>query len=419
MFAAAGSPVSRHAVAFVLVTVFLDMVGFGLITPVLPALIEDVGHVGLDRASILGGWMFAAFSVAQFAFAPLAGNLADRFGRRPLLLIAIFGLGLDFALSAWAPTLAWLFVGRVLTGICGSSWVIASAYLTDVTPPAGRARAFGWLTATYGLGFIIGPAIGGILGEWGPRVPFWAAAVLSLVNFAYGWAVLPESLAPANRRPFSLRRSNPFSTFAVFRSYPGVLPLCLVLGFYFFVTAVYPATWSFWGIARFGWSEAVIGLTLMAYGAVTAAFQGTLTGAVVRRFGEHRTVVIGFVFSGLAATGYGLVGSLSGVLILTLAHGPEGFVHPLLTAMLTRRVPEDAQGELQGGISAILNIAMLAGTVFFAMVFGWFMAPGRDWTSPSLGFLISGAGIFLTLGLYLLAVRREQRRFVAEPEEAA
>lgn len=419
MFAATGSPVSRHAVAFVLFTVFLDMVGFGLITPVLPALIEDVGHVGLDRASIIGGWMFAAFSIAQFAFAPLAGNLADRFGRRPLLLIAIFGLGLDFALSAWAPTLTWLFVGRILTGICGSSWVIASAYLTDVTPPAGRARAFGWLTATYGLGFIIGPAIGGILGELGPRVPFWAAAALSLVNFVYGWAVLPESLPVESRRPFSLARANPFGTFAVFRRYPGVLPLCLVLGIYFFVTAVYASIWPFWGIARFGWSEALIGLTLMAYGVVTAAFQGTLTGTFVRRFGEHRTVVIGLVCSAIAATGYGLVGSLAGVLILTLAHGPEGFVHPLLTAMLTRRVPENAQGELQGGISAVLNIAMLGGTVFFAQVFGWFMAPGREWTSPSLGFLISGTGIVLTLGLYLFVRRQEQRRGGAGEQEAA
>lgn len=419
MFAASGSPVSRHAVAFVLVTVFLDMVGFGLITPVLPALIEEVGHVGLDRASVLGGWMFAAFSVAQFAFAPLAGNLADRFGRRPLLLIAIFGLGADFALSAWAPTLTWLFVGRILTGVCGSSWVIASAYLTDITAPENRARAFGWLTATYGLGFIIGPAVGGILGEFGPRVPFWAAAALSLVNFLYGWAVLPESLPAASRRPFSLVRSNPFGTFAVFRNYPGVLPLCLVLAFYFFITAVYPAIWSFWGIARFGWSEAVIGLTLMAYGIVTAFFQGTLTGVFVRRFGEHRTVVIGLACSAIAATGYGLAGSLVAVLLLTLAHGPEGFVHPLLTAMLTRRVPENAQGELQGGISAMLNIAMLGGTVFFAQVFGWFMAPGRDWTSPSLGFLISGVGIVLTLGLYLFVDRGAPGCDVAEREEAA
>lgn len=409
MFAVTGSPVSRHAVAFVLVTVFLDMVGFGLITPVLPALIEDVGHVGLDRASILGGWMFAAFSIAQFAFAPLAGNLADRFGRRPLLLIAIFGLGADFALSAWAPTLTWLFIGRILTGICGSSWVIASAYLTDITAPADRARAFGWLTATYGLGFIIGPAIGGILGEMGPRVPFWVAAALSLVNFAYGWAVLPESLPEGSRRPFSIARANPFGTFAVFRRYPGVLPLCLVLGLYFFVTAVYAAIWPFWGIAKFGWSEGIVGLTLMAFGAVSASFQGGLTDSFVRRFGEHRTTLIGLACSAIAVIGYGFAGSLAMVMVLTLAHGPEGFVHPVLTAMLTRRVPENAQGELQGGISAILNIAMLGGTVFYSQIFGRFMAPERVWTSPDVPFFLSGAGMVVTIGFYVLVARRERR----------
>ncbi|MBK8440939.1 MAG: TCR/Tet family MFS transporter [Rhodobacter sp.] len=401
-------PVSRHAVGFVLITVFLDMVGFGLIMPVLPALIREVGHVGIDRAAVIGGWMFAAFSLAQFSFAPLMGNLSDRFGRRPLLLLAIFGLGLDFIFSALAPTLFWLFVGRVLAGVCGSSWIIASAFIADATAPEARAKAYGMLGAAFGVGFVIGPAIGGLLGELGPRVPFWAAAVISLVNFVYGWFVLPETLAPAKRRAFDWRRANPLGAFTVFRSYPGVLPLCLVMGLFFFSTSVYVAVWTFWGIAKFGWSEGMVGLTLAMFGLVTGLFQATLTGPAVARFGEYRTALFGLICSTLAVAGYGEATGLAMVMGLMLLHGPEGFAHPLMTSMLTKKVPENAQGELQGGISAITNLAMLLGTVFFALIFAHFMAPGREWQSPDVAYWVSAGCMAVTTGLYMVLARREK-----------
>ncbi|WP_395539722.1 TCR/Tet family MFS transporter [Neotabrizicola sp. sgz301269] len=398
---------SRHAVTFVLITVFLDMVGFGIIMPVLPKLIEDVGHVGIDRAAAIGGWMFAAFSLAQFFCAPLAGNLADRFGRRPLLLLAIFGLGADFLLSALAPNLEWLFVGRVLAGVCGSSWVIANAFIADVTAPEERAKAFGLMGAAFGLGFVIGPALGGLLGEFGPRVPFYVAAAVSMINFVYGWFVLPETLAPENRRPFELWRANPFGAFRVFATYPGVLPMCLVLGMFFFATSVYPAIWAFWGIARFGWSEGMVGLTLAIFGLIMAGFQGGLTGRFVAAFGEYRTALIGLVCAVLACTGYGFATGLSFVVVLMLVHGPEGFVHPMMTAMMSKKVPEDAQGELQGGISAITNIAMLAGTIVFSQIFAHFMAEGRDWQSPGMAFFVAGAFILVALVMFVALTRRE------------
>jgi len=398
-------PVSRHAVTFVLITVFLDMVGFGLIVPVLPKLIEDVGEVGLGRAAVIGGWMFAAFSLAQFIFAPLMGNLADRFGRRPLLLLAIFGLGVDFILSALAPTLFWLFVGRVVAGVCGASWIIASAFIADVTAPAERAKAYGLMGAAFGVGFVIGPAIGGLLGEFGPRVPFWVAAGISLLNFVYGWFVLPETLAPENRRKFELWRANPFGAFRVFASYPGVLPMVLIMGMFFFCTSVYPAIWAFWGMAKFGWSEAIVGLTLAIFGLIAGGFQGFLTGPATKRFGEGPTALFGMVCATLVLFGYGLVGSLAAVVVLMLLHGPEGFVHPVLTAMLTKRVPEDAQGELQGGISAVTNIAMLFGTVFFAFLFGHFMAEGRAWQSPDVAYLVASGCMAVTTVLYALLKR--------------
>jgi DHA1 family tetracycline resistance protein-like MFS transporter len=398
-------PVSRHAVTFVLITVFLDMVGFGLIMPVLPRLIEEVGHVSLADAALVGGWMFFAFSVTQFAFSPLMGNLSDRFGRRPLLLLAVFGLGVDYLFSALAPSLFWLFVGRAIAGLCGSSYVIANAYIADVTAPEDRARAYGLIGAAFGVGFVLGPAIGGLLGEFGPRVPFYAAALISGLNFVYGWFVLPETLAPGNRRPFEWRRANPFGTFAVFRTYSGVLPLCAVMFVFFFATSVYPAIWSFWAIANFGWSEGMIGLTLAAFGLVTALFQGLLTGPAVARLGEARLAALGLCCAVIAAAGYGLAGSLAVVLILFVVHGPEGFVHPMLTAMMSRAVPEDAQGELQGGLSALTNIAMLGGTVAFSQIFGWFMRPDAPIVTPDMAYFVAAAILLVTLLGYLAFAR--------------
>ena len=397
---------SRHAVTFVLITVFLDMVGFGLIMPVLPALITEIGDMDLADAAYIGGWMFAAFSLAQFAFSPLMGNLSDRFGRRPLLLLAILGLGLDYLFSALAPTLFWLFVGRVIAGVCGSSYVIANAYIADVTAPEDRAKAFGLVGAAFGVGFVLGPAIGGLLGELGPRVPFYVAAGISLLNLIYGWFVLPETLPPEKRRAFEWGRSNPFGAFRVFRLYHGVVPLCAVLFVYFAASAVYPAIWPFWGMAKFGWSEAMVGLSLAAFGIITAVFQGALTGPAVARFGEWRVCLFGLIIAAVVAVGYGLAGSLAMVLVLLVVHGPEGFVHPMLVAMMSKAVPEDAQGELQGGISAVMNVAMLIGTILFSQVFGFFMQDARGQPSPDVAFYLAAGLLLVTLALYLRVVRR-------------
>ncbi|MFM7445984.1 MAG: TCR/Tet family MFS transporter [Tabrizicola sp.] len=404
--AAVPQPVSRHAVTFVLITVFLDMVGFGLIMPVLPSLIEEVGHMDLADAAYIGGWMFAAFSIAQFAFSPLMGNLSDRFGRRPFLFLAIFGLGVDYLFSALAPSLFWLFVGRVIAGVCGSSYVIATAYIADVTAPEDRAKAFGMVGAAFGVGFVLGPAIGGLLGELGPRVPFFVAAGISMLNFVYGWFVVPETLPPEKRRAFEWARSNPFGAFKVFRLYQGVLPMCAVLFVYFTASGVYPAIWPFWGMAKFGWSEALVGLSLAAFGIITALFQGFVTGPVVKRFGEWRVCLAGIIIGAVVAAGYGLAGSLLAVVLLMVLHGPEGFVHPMLVAMMSKAVPEDAQGELQGGISAVMNIAMLVGTVLFSQVFGWFMQPERGTPSPDVAFFLASAMLFAVVGMYLAVVRR-------------
>jgi MFS transporter, DHA1 family, tetracycline resistance protein len=382
-------------------------VGFGLIIPVLPGLIEDVGGLELADAAKVGGWMFFAFSVAQFAFSPLMGNLSDRFGRRPLLLLAIAGLGLDYLLQAFAPTLLWLFVGRIIAGICGSSWVIANAFITDVTTPENRAKYFGLLGACFGLGFVVGPAIGGLLGSFGPRVPFFVAAAISGLNLIYGYIVLPETLAPANRRAFQWRRSNPLGAFAVFRGYTGVLPMCGVLFTYFFCSAIYPAIWPFWGMAKFGWSPAMVGLSLAIFGLVMAGFQGGLAGPAAARFGERRVVLIGLVTAVVGLAGYGFVWGLLPVVVLMVVHGPEGFVHPMLVAMMTKNVPDDAQGELQGGISAIMSVAMLAGTVFFSQIFGYFLGQGGAY-APDIAFFVAAGGMLFSLAIFMIWVPAEE-----------
>jgi MFS transporter, DHA1 family, tetracycline resistance protein len=378
------SPTSKYAVTFVFITVLLDMVGFGMIIPVQPALIEQVAKVDLAAAAFIGGWMFFAFSATQFLFGPTLGNLSDAYGRRPLLLIAVFGLGIDFLVTAMAPSLFWLFVGRTFAGLCGGSYVIANAYIADVTPPEGRAKAFGMMGAAFGLGFVIGPAIGGLLGSYGPRVPFFVAAGISLLNFVFGYFVLPETLKPELRRGFEWGRANPFGTFKVFQSYPGVLPLCAVLFIYFFAAAVYPAIWPFWGIAKFGWSAAMLGITLAIFGTLMALVQAFLTAPAVKYFGEWRLTLIGLMSAVVGSLGFAFAPNFAFVALALIIYAPEGFVQPMLSALISKIVPDDAQGELQGGLSSIMSISMLFGTLFFSQQFGYFMS-GKAWfISPNV-----------------------------------
>ena len=388
---------SWHAVAFVLVTVFLDMVGFGLILPVTPRLIQTVAEIDLADASLIGGWLFLAYGGMQFLFGSIMGNLSDAYGRRPLLLISVFGLGADYLLTAFAPNVWWLFAGRLLAGLCGASYTIANAYLADITKPEDRARVFGLVGAAFGLGFVIGPAIGGILGELGPRVPFFVAAGVSILNFVYGYFVLPETLNPALRRPFSLARSSPMGALKVFSSNKQVMPLLVVVAIFFFATSVYPAIWPFWGIARFGWSESTIGLTLAVFGLMAAVVQGGLTGPAVKLFGEKRAALMGLATSVIAAIGYGLAENLNMVVILLVLHAPEGIVFPAVTALMSKEAPADSQGELQGGIASAQNLAMLVGTVMFAQLFGFFISGDAPFQSPSITFFIAAALCLLAL----------------------
>lgn len=399
---------ARRATAFALVAVFLDVVGFGLIIPVLPRLIEEVGHTGLDGAARIGGRLFAAFSLAQFAFAPLAGTLSDRFGRRPLLLLAIAGLVVDYIVQALAPTVLWLFVGRLIAGVCGSSYVIANACLADVSSPENRARSFGRMTAAFGLGFVLGPAIGGLLGEFGTRVPFWSAAILAGVNFLFGLFALPETLAHANRRAFHWREANPLGVLAVFGRYGGVLPYAMVLTVFFLGTSVYPSIWAFWGMAKYGWPSTMVGLTLAASGLTVAILQGFGTGPAVARWGERRMAVVGLAGAAMTCIGFALSPTTAVVVVMLVINAIEGFAHPMLSALMSKAVPEDTQGALQGGISALMNLATLAGAVFYTQAFGYFLSEAAPVRSPDVSFFIAAALMLLALSLFVWLAKRTE-----------
>lgn len=402
----AAAPAPRTAVVFVFITVLIDMIGVGLIFPVMPALLQDVGHMDLSQASVIGGWMFAAFSLAQFLAGPLVGNLSDAYGRRPLLLLAIGGLALDYVLSALAPTIWLLFIGRAIAGLCGSSYIVANAFLTDITAPADRARAFGLVGAAFGMGFVFGPAIGGILGEFGPRVPFWAAAALAAANFVFGAMILPETLPPEKRRPFQWRRANPLSLLKVFRGYPTVLPLAAILTLYHFAGSAYPTLWSFWGIAQFGWSELTIGATLALFGIMAALVEGGLSGPFVRWFGEHRLIVVGLAIGMVSAIGFGFAASMTAVVVLLVIVSVEGLVNPCLTSRMTAEVPDDAQGELHGGLSSLANLAMLFGAIFFTQIFGWFIRPEAETPNPGAPFLVTAGLLAVAMVAYIIVSGR-------------
>jgi MFS transporter, DHA1 family, tetracycline resistance protein len=387
--------------------VLIDMMGFGLIMPVLPRLIEDVGHMTLSQASLIGGWLFFIYGGMQFLMGPTIGNLSDAYGRRPILLISVFGMAVDFLLHALAPTLFWLFIARAISGLCGASYTTANAYLADITAPEDRAKAFGMMGAAFGLGFIMGPAVGGLLGEYGPRVPFYVASALSLANVIYGYFMLPETLPPEKRRPFDWRRANPLGALKVFAAYRGVLYLASVMFVYFLASSVYPAIWSFWAIARFGWTEATIGLSLAAFGLFTAVVQGGLTGPVVKWLGEPKTVIFGLIMASIGVVGYGFANGLTMVILLMVIHAPEGFVHPALMALMSSEAPADAQGELQGGIASLQSISMVFGTVIFAQVFGYFTRPDAAYSSTGMAYYLAGVLLAASLAMFLLRKHKE------------
>jgi MFS transporter, DHA1 family, tetracycline resistance protein len=385
---------------FVLITIFIDAIGFGLIMPVLPQLLMRVGRIELPAAIGIGAWMGLAMAVASFVSAPVLGNLSDRFGRRPILLLSLGGLAVDYLLLAVANTLPLVFVGRILSGAFGGSYSTAMAALADITPPDERAKSFGFVSAAFGVGFVLGPAIGGLLSDFGERAPFYVAAAMAGLNLLYGLIVFPETLKSENRRSFSLARANPLGALRVMRAAPGMAGVVVVLILWQIASLVYPMTWSFYGIARFGWSTRMIGLSLAAVGITIAISQIFITGPAVKRFGERDAATIGLVVAIAGFVTYALITETWMAFAAMAFIALQGLVQPSLMAMLSRRATPETQGEVQGISAMALGLGSIAGPLVLTSPMAYFTGPNAPFYFPGAPYVIAAA--FGTVALIML-----------------
>jgi DHA1 family tetracycline resistance protein-like MFS transporter len=379
----------RAATAFIFVTVVLDMLALGMIIPVLPGLIEDFLGGDTARAAKIFGFFGSIWALMQFVSMPVMGGLSDRFGRRPVILLSNLGLGLDYILMALAPNLRWLFIGRVISGITAASISTAMAYIADVTPPEKRAQSYGMIGMAFGVGFVLGPAIGGMLGSVDPRLPFWAAAVFSLANAAYGYFVLPESLPPVKRRPFDWRRANPVGSLKFLRAHRELAGLAGAAFLSNLAHCVLPAVFVLYAGYRYGWDERAVGLALAGVGASSVVVQGALVGPLVRSFGERRVLMAGLLAGAVGFTVYALAPTgmvfLAGIPIVAL----WGLAGPTAQGLMTRHVGPSAQGELQGAMGSLQGIAMMIGPSMFAGTFAYSIGAGLDWHLPGAAYVLA------------------------------
>jgi DHA1 family tetracycline resistance protein-like MFS transporter len=399
-------PMRRATFAFVFLVVLLDMLALGIIIPVLPKLVlEFEGGSSADAAAVYGlfGTTWAAM---QFLCAPVLGALSDRFGRRPVILISCLGLGLDYVLMALAPTLGWLFLGRLLSGVTSSSYATAYAYIADVTAPGERARRYGFLGGAFGAGFVLGPALGGLLGDVSLRLPFWVAAGLSVAGALYGFFVLPESLPPERRAAFDLRKANPIGAVGMLTSTRSLMALAGITFLYRVAHDSLPSLFVLYADYRYAWTEADVGLALAIVGIVSMIVQVVLVGRVVDRFGERRAMLIGLAFGVVGMSMYGLAPTGGWFLVGILPGSLFGLVYPSLQGLATRMVAADEQGRLQGAMASLTGVAGVIAPLLFTQVFAAAVGPYRDVGIPGAPYLLAATLLLVAMSLVATAERR-------------
>jgi DHA1 family tetracycline resistance protein-like MFS transporter len=379
----------RHALLFIFLTVLIDVTGLGIIIPVIPSLIEELTGLSVAESAVIGGRLIFIYALMQFICSPIIGGLSDRYGRRPLLLISLAGFSIDYFLMGFAPAVSWLFVGRALSGIFGATYSTAGAFIADVSPKEKRAANFGLIGAAFGVGFIIGPMIGGFLGAYlGPRAPFYAASALAFINLIYGYIVLPESLSLENRRPFDWKRANPLGSLFQMRLHTAVLGLLFAAFLFQVGHQSYPSVWSFYMIERFDWTNLEVGFSLGAVGVASAIVQGGLTRMIIPKLGEVRTLFVGLTLGVLAYLGFAL--SSHGWMIyawIPIA-GLAGLSGPALQGIMANRVPDNAQGELQGALSSLTSLSAILAPLLLTSIFARYSAPDAEPYLPGAAFLI-------------------------------
>ena len=387
----------RLPVLFIMLTVMIDAMGIGLIMPVMPDLMVEVGGGTLGAAALWGGLLSTSFAAMQFLFGPVVGGLSDRFGRRPILLVSLVAMAADYLLMAVAGTIWLLLIGRIIGGITAATHSTANAYIADISKPKEKSANFGLIGAAFGLGFVLGPLIGGLLAEYGTRAPFYAAAILSGLNALFGWVVLKETVTDAIRRPFSLKRANPFGAFKALSKLPMIGTLLGVYFFYSIAHTVYPAIWSYFGKERFDWDPATIGLSLGLFGIMMAVVQGFLIRPAIKYLGERGTIIYGLFFDILAFGFLSIVTSGTVALLFVPLAALAGIVTPALQGLMSQAVGDDQQGELQGALTSLSALAMIISPMLMTSTFAAF-------TSETAPFYMPGAPFLLALILTLMAI---------------
>jgi MFS transporter, DHA1 family, tetracycline resistance protein len=397
---------NKRPLLFIFVTILIDCLGIGIIIPTLPTLIQDLSHQNVSIAASYGGWLGFSYAIMSFIFSPVLGGLSDRFGRRPILLISLLGLGLDYIFLAFAPTIFWLFIGRMIAGICGASFTTATAYIADVSSNEDKAKNFGMVGAAFGLGFIIGPLLGSLFGSFGTRAPFIAAACFSLLNFLFGYFILPESLDKDHRRAFDWKRANPLGFIKQLGKHKGLISLLLILFIVNLAGQAMPSTWTFFCIERFKWSEQMIGYSLAFVGVSIAAVQGGLIGPITKKIGAKRSIFIGL---GCYMIGFFLFSMASQswmMFAFMIPYAFGGISVPNIQSILSSQVPSNEQGELQGGITSLISVTAVLGPLLMTGSFTFFTKDPQALYFPGIPFFIGGILTLLSFVISYFALKK-------------
>lgn len=387
----------KAAIGFIFITLLIDVTGLGLIIPVVPKLIEQLLHTtDISKVALYGGLLTFSYAIMQFLFAPVLGNLSDKFGRRPILLFSLFGFGLDYLFLSFAPSITWLFVGRLIAGITGASMTTASAYIADISTPETRAQNFGMIGAAFGLGFIIGPMIGGLLGEMGPRIPFLVAAGLALLNAAYGYFILPESLGVENRRPFDWKRANPISSLKNLSRFPAVSGLIVSFFLIYVASHAVQSNWSYFNIEKFKWTPKIIGISLAVVGVLVSAVQGGLVRFVNPKLGNEKSVYVGLLLYTFGLVLFGLATQSWMMFVFLIPYCLGGISGPGLQAIISGQVPPNEQGELQGSLTSVISITSIVGPLVMSNLFAYFTGPLAPIYFPGAPFMLAALLMLLS-----------------------
>jgi DHA1 family tetracycline resistance protein-like MFS transporter len=392
----------KAALGFIFITLLIDVTGFGVIIPVMPKLVQQLTGGTMSLAATYGGWLLASYAVTQFICSPIVGGLSDRYGRRPVLLASLFGFGIDYMILYYAPTIGWLFFGRIMAGIMGASFTTAGAYIADISTPEKRAQNFGIMGAAFGLGFIIGPLLGGVLGEYGPRFPFLVAAGLATLNWLYGFFILPESLAPENRRKFEWKRANPIGTLKSLLRYKMIAGLIASLFLVYIAAHAVQSNWSYYTMEKFQWGPKEIGISLAVVGLSFALVQGVLIRKIIPALGQQRTVYVGLALYALGFLLFSLSTQGWMMYAFTLVYCFGSIAGPAMQGIMSSGVPANEQGELQGGFTSLMSLASIIGPPVMNNLFAYFAIADTSFYFPGAAMML---GAVLTLASALLARR--------------